>query len=284
MKPAPFDYVRVGSVDECLQTLRQADGEGKILAGGQSLMPILAMRLARPRVLVDVNRIPGLATIDRQGDTVSIGALTRHSDLLRQDVSPLLAEAARWIGHTAIRSRGTIGGSIAHADPSAELPVVSTALEAEITIATPTGLRRCSAADLFVGTMETDLKDSEMVVAVRLPVPEHWGFAEFSRRHGDFGLVTVATAVVEGEWRVAFGGIASVPYRSAECESILNGGPPTKDRIREAARAAAHGVQATGDIHASADYKRAMAEEFAIRSISQAVASSTESSVPLGAV
>ena len=283
MKPASFDYVRAASVEECLQTLQQADGEGKILAGGQSLMPILAMRLARPSVLVDVNRIPGLATIDRAGDSVSIGALTRHSHLLRQDVSPLLAEAARWIGHTAIRSRGTIGGSIAHADPSAELPVVAAALEAEITIATPAGLRGCNAAELFVGTMETCLQDSEMVVSVRMPIPERWGFAEFSRRHGDFGLVTVATALVEGEWRIAFGGIASVPYRSAECESILNSAPLTNDRIREASRAAAHSVRATGDIHATADYKRAMAEEFAVRSITQAVAP-TSSAVALGAV
>ena len=131
MKPAPFEYTRASSVSDAVRCLEQADGDGKIIAGGQSLTPVLALRMARPALLVDINRIPGLSTIrQRDAHTLRIGSLVRHTQLIEQARHPLLAEAARWIGHTAIRSRGTFGGSIAHADPSAELPLVATALDA----------------------------------------------------------------------------------------------------------------------------------------------------------
>jgi carbon-monoxide dehydrogenase medium subunit len=274
VKAAPFDYVRPPSVASAVHHLEEASGDGKIIAGGQSLAPVLAMRLARPQVLVDINRIPGLSTISRSDDVLRIGALVRHHDLLEQHHSPLLAEAARWIGHAAIRSRGTTGGSIAHADPSAELPVVAAALDATIHAVGPGGRRTIAAVDLFEGALETSLEESEMIVGVDMPIPTTWGFAELSRRHGDFGLVTVVVAEVEGSWRVCVGGLAAVPFRARESESILDGGSVADGRVREAAQAAAAAITTSSDLHASADYRRAMAEEFTRRAIEQATAPS----------
>jgi carbon-monoxide dehydrogenase medium subunit len=209
VKCAPFDYVRAASIDEAVKALVDAEGEGKLLAGGQSLVPLLALRMARPSVLVDVNRIPGLAGVRPEGPdgsgaaAVRVGALTRHVALTRQTHHPLLAEAARWIGHTAIRTRGTAGGSIAHADPSAELPVVAVGTGATVTVAGPAGTRTVPAGELFVGALMTSLADDEMIVDVAFPVPSRWGFAEFARRHGDFALVTAVVADVAGHADIA---------------------------------------------------------------------------------
>lgn len=270
MKPAPFDYVRAESVASCVRTLGDAAGDGKIIAGGQSLTPVLAMRLSRPTVLVDINRIPGLGTMTSSAGVLSLGALVRHTELVEQSHSPLMAEAGRWIGHTAIRSRGTIGGSIAHSDPAAEWPVVAAALEATVRIAGPGGSRTCAAADFFLGPLEPNLASEEVLVGVDLPIPETWGFAELSRRHGDFGLVTVVTALVDGAWRVAIGGIAGVPLRAPEAEAVL-AHSTAPDAVREAARAAANAVSPGDDLHASKEYRRAMVEEYTLRSITQAV-------------
>ncbi|MCW2903461.1 MAG: hypothetical protein JWO67_5726 [Streptosporangiaceae bacterium] len=273
MKSARFDYLRARSVDEAVNALAQAQGDGKIIAGGQSLVPVLALRMARPALLVDVNRIPGLGRMTRTGaSSISIGALVRHSALVAQRHHPLLAEVAGWIGHTAIRSRGTTGGSIAHADPSAELPVVAAALDAVIRVAGPQGTREIAARDLFVGALETSLGEDEMITAVELPVPERWGFAEFSRRHGDFGLVTVVAAEVQGRFRIAIGGVGSVPYRPEEAEALLADGPLTGETISRVAAAAAAGVEPSSDIHASAEYRRAMTAEFTRRALTQASA------------
>ncbi|HEU4361825.1 MAG TPA: FAD binding domain-containing protein [Mycobacterium sp.] len=266
MKPAPFDYLRADSIDEVVRALADADGEAKILAGGQSLVPVLALRMARPRLLVDINRIPGLSTIRPIKDGIRVGALVRHARLADQSEHPLLAEAARWIGHTAIRSRGTAGGSIAHADPAAELPVVAAALEARIHIAGPGGNRTANAAEFFTGVLETTLAADEIITAVDMPHPARWGFAEFSRRSGDFGLVTVVAAEVAGYWGLAIGGVGGVPLRPVEAEKLLNAGAP----IDEVAAAAAAEVDPISDIHAPAEYRRAMTEEFTRRALSQA--------------
>lgn len=276
MKPARFDYLRASGVDEAVRALVEATGDGKIIAGGQSLAPVLALRMARPALLVDVNRIPGLGGITREGASVRLGALVRHSALVEQREHPLLAEAARWIGHTAIRSRGTTGGSIAHADPSAELPVVAAALDAVVHVAGPAGTREIAARDLFVGALETSLAEDEMITSVSLPVPSRWGFAEFSRRHGDFGLVTVVVAEVEERLRIAIGGVGSVPYRPEEAEALLAEGPVTAQRISRAAAATAAGIAPSSDIHASADYRRAMTEEFTRRALAQATSVSVK--------
>ncbi len=184
MKPAPFDYVRADSVEHAVTQLGEAnvDGEGKIIAGGQSLMPLLALRLAQPSVLIDINRVPGLAEISPlPGGGLRIGALIRHRTLAAQGKHPLLAEAARWIGHAAIRTRGTLGGSLAHADPAAELPVAAAAAGAVALVTGPGGQRRIAAGDLFTGALQTCLDDDELIEAVELPAPSRWGFAEFAR-------------------------------------------------------------------------------------------------------
>lgn len=266
MKPAPFDYLSAKSVGEAVRALADAEGgDGKIIAGGQSLMPVLALRLARPSILVDVNRIPGLSTISQQDGVVRLGALVRHARLVEQTAHPLLAEAGRWIGHTAIRSRGTSGGSIAHADPAAELPVVAAALAATIHVAGPAGSRSSAADDFFVGPLETTLAEDEMITAIDMPVPTRWGFAEFSRRHGDFGLVTVVAAEVDDRWRLAIGGVGGVPLRPAEAEQLLNEGAS----INDVAAAAAAATSPSSDIHATAEYRRAMTEEFVRRALRQ---------------
>ncbi|MEB3071725.1 FAD binding domain-containing protein [[Mycobacterium] vasticus] len=266
VKPAPFEYLRPSTITETVSALVEADGDAKIIAGGQSLMPVLALRMARPGLLVDVNHIPGLSTITPLDGVVRVGALVRHAKLLEQgDRHPLLAEAARWIGHTAIRSRGTTGGSIAHADPAAELPVVATALEATIHIVGSQGKRTAYASEFFTGALETTLAVDEMITAIDMPQPDQWGFAELSRRHGDFGLVTVVVTEVSGCWRLAIGGIGSVPMRPTHAEELLNAGAPLSD----VAAAAAAAVEPSSDIHASAEYRRAMTAEFTRRALSQ---------------
>jgi aerobic carbon-monoxide dehydrogenase medium subunit len=251
VKPAQFEYVRAGDVEEVVTVLADADGAGKILAGGQSLVPLLALRLARPEVLVDVNRIPGLDTMRRTEHALEVGALVRHRRLAEQVDHPLLAEAARWIGHTAIRARGTAGGSIAHADPSAELPVVAVATDATVTVAGPSGTRAVAAADLFVGPLMTTLADDEMITGLRFPIPSRWGFAEFAARHGDFALVTAVAVELGDEVHIALGGVGPVPLRVADAE-------------------AAEAIEPTGDLHGSAAFRRAIAAEMVRRALAQA--------------
>lgn len=270
MKAAPFDYVRADSIAGCVRALAEADGDGKIIAGGQSLAPVLAMRLARPSLLVDINRIPGIANIERRDDELKMGALVRHADLLEQQHSPLLAAAAKWIGHPAIRSRGTLGGSISHSDPSAEWPVVAAALEARLTIHGPSGSREATAGEFFLGPLEPDLRTDEVLVGIDMPIPEAWGFAELSRRHGDFGLVMAVTAQVRGSWRVAIGGIAGVPLRVPGAEALLNDST-SPDSVRAASKEAAAAVNPGDDLHASSRYRSAMVEEYTHRSITQAL-------------
>jgi carbon-monoxide dehydrogenase medium subunit len=236
MKPAPFDYVRPDSVEQAVGQLAAAEGDGKIIAGGQSLMPLLALRLAQPGILIDINRIPGLAAIrpSAEGD-LRVGALTRHRSLAAQRHHPLLAEAARWIGHTAIRTRGTLGGSLAHADPAAELCVVAAAADALALVAGPAGRRTIGINDLFTGALQTSLEDDELIEAVDFPALGRWGFAEFARRHGDFGLVIAAAAEVRGRLRLALGGVATAPVRPAAAEALLAAGPLSNSRLPAAA-------------------------------------------------
>ena len=254
MKCAPFEYVRPTSVDDVLAALAEADGEGKILAGGQSLVPVMALRMARPAVLVDVNRVDGLSALDHAGGNVHVGALVRHQALAAQTLHPLLAEAARHIGHTAVRTRGTAGGSIAHADPAAELPVVAVATGATVTVAGPQGDRWVAAEDVFAGPLMTTLDPGEMVTGVDFPVPTRWGFAEFARRHGDFALVTVVVAEVGGEVRTAVGGVGPVPVRARAT------------RPEELADE----LSPTGDLHGTADFRRGVAVEMARRAFASA--------------
>jgi carbon-monoxide dehydrogenase medium subunit len=266
MKCAPFEYVRAGSVDDVVKTLGEADGEGKILAGGQSLVPLLALRMARPGVLVDVNRIPGLDAITNTGDAVEVGALVRHNRLVEQSDHPLLAEAARWIGHTAIRTRGTAGGSMAHADPSAELPAVALATGATVTVAGPSDVRLLSADELFVSALMTSLADDEMITALRFPRPTRWGFAEFARRHGDFALVTAVAVEIDEMIRITLGGVGAVPVRAEVAERVIADG----GTAGAAATAAAKEINPTADLHGSTTFRRAIAAEMTRRALAQA--------------
>lgn len=271
MKPAPFEYVRAATVEQAVGVLAEAGDGGKVLAGGQSLMPLLALRLARPSVLVDLNRIPDLDGIEVRDGEVRLGALVRHARLARQTAHPLLARAAALIGHPAIRSRGTIAGSLAHADPSAELPVCAAALGMTLEVASPSGRREVAAEDLFLGALVTSLADSDLVVGVRAPVPQRWGLAEMARRPGDFALVLVCAARVGAGWRIAVGGVSGVPVRCRQAEAVLDGGAVDSARLVAACEAARAEVEPVDDLHASARYRRALVGELLADALTDAL-------------
>lgn len=268
MKCPPFEYHRADGVADAVAALEAAGDDAKILAGGQSLVPVLALRLARPAMLVDVNRIPDLDGLERRGDTLHLGALVRHLTLAGQDHHGLLAEAARWIGHTAVRSRGTVAGSLAHADPAAELPSVLLACDGAVQAAGPGGAtRRIGAGDLFVGALQTDLADAEMITEVELPVPDAWGFAEFARRHGDFAVVSAAATRFGDRVRVVVGGVGGVPHLVDAGDLLTLDGPLDDERAREIADAAGAGVDPASDLHGSAEYRRALTRELVRRAL-----------------
>jgi len=284
VKPAPFEYHAPASVDEALALLTRYGGDAKLLAGGQSLVPLLNFRLARPAALVDLNRIPALAGIREVNGHVAFGAMTRQRTIEFSPVVarrlPLLTEATRWVGHLPIRSRGTIGGSLAHADPSAEYPTVLTALDGEVSVRGPRGERVVRAGALFETYLTTTLAPDEILVEVRLPaMPEGaaYAFEEFSRRHGDFAIVGVAAMVVgRGERctaaRLATAGTGPVPVRLRAAEEILERDGLGEAAIAAAARRAAEIVQPDSDIHASADYRRNLTRVLTERALKRALA------------
>jgi carbon-monoxide dehydrogenase medium subunit len=269
VKPAPFDYVAAGSVDEAVSELASAGDEAKVLAGGQSLLPILNMRLARPSLLVDVNPIPGLDRIDVDG-TARIGALVRQADALAsadlREAVPLLAAALRHVGHATTRSRGTIGGAVAHADPAGELPAVLLALEGEATVTGPAGARTIAAADLFLGPFTTVLAAEELLTEVLFPRHDarRFGFAELSRRHGDFALA--GAAVLLDPARVVLFGLGGGPGRAEAAERALDEGADAA----EAAELATRGLEAVSDVHADAAYRLRVARVLVRRAVEEA--------------
>jgi aerobic carbon-monoxide dehydrogenase medium subunit len=283
VKPAKFDYHAPATADEAVALLARYGGDAKVLAGGQSLVPMLNFRLARPAALVDVNRIPALAYIREDDGTVAFGAMTRQRTIEFSPVVaarlPLLREATRWVGHLPIRSRGTIGGSIAHADPSAEYPAVLTALGGEVVVQGPGGRRTVKAADLFESYLTTTLAADELVVEVRLPaMPAGAGYAfeEFARRHGDFAIVGIAAMVVRaGERcttaRLAAAGAGPVPVRLRAAEEILERDGLGAAVIEAAAARAAELVRPDADVHASAEYRRHLTRVLAGRAIRRAL-------------
>ena len=235
MKPPPFRYHTPRSLPEALDLLRQASGEARVLAGGQSLVPLLNLRLAYPEVLVDLNGVEGLSYIRDEGSRLCIGAMTRQREAefsaLLAERCPLVVEALAQVGHPAIRNRGTVGGSLAHADPVAELPCVMTALDAELVVTGPEGERIIAAGNFFLAPYETALSSGEILVEVRVPVaprvplPPAASFIEFSRRHGDFALAEAA-AVLEGDGaltgaRVVAAGPAWTPSRLEAVERLV---------------------------------------------------------------
>jgi CO/xanthine dehydrogenase FAD-binding subunit len=283
VKPPKFDYHAPTTVDEALALLQRYGGDAKVLAGGQSLMPLLNFRLSRPAALVDLNRIPALAYIREHDGQVRLGAMTRQRTIEFDSIVarklPLLREATRWVGHLPIRTRGTIGGSIAHADPSAEYPAVLTALEGEVVARGPKGERVVPARDLFRTYLTTSLEPEEILVEVRLPAtPAGAGVAleEFARRHGDFAIVGIAAMIVrEGERckqaRLATAGAGPVPLRLRAAEEILEREGLGDAAIEAAVRRAAELVSPDSDIHASADYRRHLTGVLTRRALKRAL-------------
>jgi CO/xanthine dehydrogenase FAD-binding subunit len=284
MKPAKFDYHAPASVDEALTLLTRYGGDAKVLAGGQSLVPLLNFRLSRPAALIDLNRIPALAYIRAHDGEVRLGAMTRQrtiefSPVIAERV-PLLTEATRWVGHLPIRSRGTIGGSLAHADPSAEYPTVLVALDGSVVARGPRGERILRAGELFQSYFTTSLEADEILVEVRLPAPPAgagYAFEELARRHGDFALVGIAAVITRDGGRctmarLATAGAGPVPLRLRAAEEILERDGLGDAAIEVAARRAAELVNPDSDLHASADYRRHLTGVLTARAVKRALA------------
>jgi len=282
LKLPAFEYHLAESVEEAVGLLAQYGDDAKVLAGGQSLVPLLAFRLARPAHLVDVNALSDLAYIT-DGNGVEIGATVRHRVAERSETvvgeAPMMAAALRFVGHTAIRNRGTIGGSIAHADPAAELPAVLTALGAEVVARSTRGVRSISVESFIQGFLTTTLEADELVTAIRVPprpASTGWAFNEFSRRNGDFAIVGVATLLGLGsdgrvsDARLVFSGVGSTPVRAVAAEKALIGETPSPELWATAAEQAAAGLDPSADVHGSAAYRRQLARVLATRSMHEA--------------
>jgi carbon-monoxide dehydrogenase medium subunit len=283
MKLPPFDYSAPTSLAEATRILAAAAGAARPLAGGQSLMPLMAFRLTTPSMLVDLARIPGLDRITIEGDYVQLGARVRWCDIeadkrLRTAL-PLLAAAVEHIAHYQIRNRGTVGGSLAHADPAAELPGIAVTSDALIDVVGVSGARSIRAADLFVGALETSLGPDEIITAVRFPrwpTGRRWAFEEFARRRGDFALAGIALFHdVDGGGRVSNAhvgviGATDKPRRLAAVEAALDGQMIDATSIAAAARAAAAAVEPPNDIQGSAEYRRALVATMLERALRKA--------------
>jgi CO/xanthine dehydrogenase FAD-binding subunit len=282
MKPPPFEYLVADSVASAVAALGRAGGDAKIIAGGQSLVPMLNFRLLRPSVLVDINRIPDLAYVREDGDVVRVGALTRHHQLETSAVIaahfPVLTEAMMHVAHLAIRNRGTIGGSLSHADPAAELPMMALLLDAELRVVSAADARTVAARDFFRDALSVDLAEDEIVTEVvlpKLPPGTGWGFEEVARRSGDFALAAVAVTLTLSDGqiaqaRIAMTGVAPTARRVADAEKLLIGqrlDDGVGDTIIDAVRSAA---EPPTDLHASSDYRRHLVGVLAGRALAAA--------------
>ena len=283
MTLSPVDYEAPGTVAEALDLLAEHQDEASVLAGGQSLIPLLALRLARPALLVDINGLSELSGVSVTDGQVAVGAMTREyvaeeSETVA-DAVPLLAAALPLIGHEAIRSRGTIGGSLAHADPAAELPAVARALDAEFVVRGPSGERVVPAADWFEGYLTTSRQADELLTEVRFLAARPGtgtSFQEVARRHGDFAMVGLATSVTLNagtitDARLAFAGVSDVPARATAAEELLEGERPTAELFDEAARVAAADIDPPSDLHGSAEYRKKVAAALLRRGLREAV-------------
>jgi CO/xanthine dehydrogenase FAD-binding subunit len=288
MKLPQLDYEAPTTVSEAVELLAEHRDEASVLAGGQSLIPLLALRLAYPDVLIDINGIDELSGVSAADGWVAIGAMTREYVAEESgtvaDTVPLLAAALPFIGHEAIRSRGTIGGSLAHADPAAELPAVARALDAEFVVRGPAGERVVPAAEWFEGYLTTSRRPDELLVEVRFPTAEPGSgisFQEVARRHGDFAIAGLATSVTLSEGavsdaRLAFAGMSDVPVRAVAAEDLLVGERPSAGLFEEAARRATDGVDPPGDLHGSPEYRKKVAAALVRRGLQAAVDNADE--------
>jgi aerobic carbon-monoxide dehydrogenase medium subunit len=270
MKPASFAYFAPQEIDEALELLERHGDEAKILAGGQSLMPLLSLRLARPGVIVDINRLANLAFIRKRSDRgLTLGALTRQRALERspevQSQSPLLAATMPFIAHFQIRNRGTLGGSLAHADPAAELPAVAVILEAELVLRSARDERVVQAEDFFLGYMTTAMKPNELLSEIRIPARRPkagWAIEEVARRRGDFAMVGVAAMVeLDGnnrcqDARIALFGVGEKPERMERAEQLVRGKEMSESQLAAGAQAVSDDLRPLADVHASAEYRK----------------------------
>lgn len=287
MKPPPFDYACAESLQQVFELLEQYGDDAKLLAGGQSLMPTLNMRLSAPSVLIDINRIDGLAGIEETPTAVRIGAMTRQVDMEQSPLIakylPLLAQALPYIAHPAIRNRGTLGGSLALADPAAELPACAMALDAECVLQNGgIGERRVAVADFFLGLYETALQDDEVLIAVEFPKSKsstHVGFMELARRHGDYAMAGLAAQVdIEdakfSNTRLVFFGVGERPALSKQAASVLDGEQVTPDIIAAAQAALSEDLDPLPDLQASAEMKLHLSRVLLGRVVNELEASS----------
>jgi carbon-monoxide dehydrogenase medium subunit len=285
VKPAPFEYFAPESVEEVVSLLAEHGDEAKVLAGGQSLIPLLALRLASPTVLIDLNRVAGLDYMDAGGDVLKIGALTRHRTVEKMSGlatrCPMLSDAVGLVGHVAIRNRGTVVGSMAHADPAAEWPALALALDGEFDVVGPNGERTIPADSFFVTYLTSALEPDELVTEVRLSLPNGGtgsSFVELARRHGDFAVAGAgATLRLTGggaieDARIVLIGVAATAIRVREAEQSLRGSDATPNAFEEAAEIVRGLIDPTGDIHGSSEYRREIAKVLTRRALLSAAA------------
>jgi carbon-monoxide dehydrogenase medium subunit len=284
MKLPPFEYACPTSLDEAVALLAAHNGEAKALAGGQSLMPMMAFRVAQPSLLVDLRKLPGLKEIKIGADGIRIGALVRWRDILDDErlatAHPLLKEAVSYVAHYQIRNRGTVGGNLAHADPASEMPGVAQTCEAEISVRGTAGARTIKARDFFQGALTTALTADEIITEVHLPAwpaKRRWGFQEFARRRGDFAMSGVALYYDEaggkaGNAHIGVFGVGDRAHRLARAEAVLNGKAVDEAVCVAVGEAAAAEVAPQEDIHASAAYRRALTGTLTERALKAAAA------------
>ena len=265
MIPAPFDYARPATLDGALELLAKHGDDAKVLAGGHSLLPAMKLRLAQPKVVIDIGRLPELRGIRKEGDRIVIGALATHyeiesSELLKKEC-PLLPEVAATIGDVQIRNRGTIGGSVVHADPAADWPAAILALDAEMEVAGPKGRRTVKAGEFFVDMLQSAVAPGEILTAIRVaPTGRNVAYEKFAQKASGFAICGVAVAA----GRVALTGVAAKPYRAAAVEQALAAGRA------DAAEKATEGVDVLGDIHASAEFRAHLARVHTRRALDRA--------------
>lgn len=289
MKVAAFEYLKPASIEQAIELLANSGDSAKVLAGGQTLIPMMAFRMAQPTALIDLNGIDGLNYITEDGETLRIGAMTRHRDVERSELvglhCPLLAQAILLVAHPVIRNRGTAGGSLSHADPAAEWPTVAMALGAEMVLRSKRGTRSVPARGFFTSLLTTALMPDEILLEIRLPKIRRGAaaaFLEVNRRHGDFALVSVAMQIAVStsgevdEVTLALGGVDNVPVDAGPSAQMMMGRKLDEVCFQDVARAVAHSLSPSDDIHASADYRRDVAEGLIVRALTVLSASYEE--------
>jgi carbon-monoxide dehydrogenase medium subunit len=280
MIPAPFDYEAPESLEEAVRMLHENGEDAKLIAGGHSLVPLMKLRLATPTLLVDLRRVPGLNHVQRENGSWRIGALTRHADIQDTPELGVASVAAGLIADQQVRNRGTIGGSLAHGDPASDLPAVLLALEGEVTAQGPNGLRTIAAGELFQDYLTTALTPDEVVTEVRLPALDGWGYGyeKFTRRAEDWAMVGVCALVKRGadgsceDVRIGLTNMGSTPLRATAAEDALRGGSLDADAIAAAAAHAGDGTEPPGDLNATPEYKRHLAQVLTRRALEAAAA------------